>query len=129
MYFLFVSPEMSVDVNDNLNFKESDPYGDFNSASSYVNTKNTSSDICESSLHCTMLDLDKLRIGDDEIVGKATLGNQDPHSNAKRVGKLLASNGNSPRPRYIILIYIVCATFKIQNFFFHSPVIVSLEVL
>jgi hypothetical protein len=100
----FVSPEMRVDVNDNLNCKESGPYGDFDSANSYVNTKSTYSDICESSLYCTMLDLDKLRIGDEERVRKAIFENQDPHSNAKRVEKLLASNENSPRPRYVILL-------------------------
>jgi hypothetical protein len=122
----FVYPKMSVDVNDNLNCKESSRYGDFDSAGSYVNTKSTNSDICESSLHCTTLDLDKLRIGDKEIIGKDIFVNQDPHSNAKRMGKLLASNENSPMPRYVILLYIVSAAFKIQHFL---SVIISVEVL
>jgi hypothetical protein len=112
MDFFFVSPEMNVDVNVNLNCKESGPYRDLGSANSYISAKSTNSDICESNLHYTMLDIDKLRIGDEEIVRKAVLGIQDPHSDTERLGKLLASNINSPKLRYVIVFYMIYAAFK-----------------
>jgi hypothetical protein len=162
MDFFFVSPEMSVDVNDslncyengvygdfgsannyvnakttdndlcernldcNLNCNENGVYGDFGSANSYVNANTTNTDICVPNLHCTTLDLDKLRIGDEEIVPKAVLGIHDPHSNVKRERKLLALNGSSPSLRYVVLLYMINTAFKIQLYF---SVVISLMML
>jgi hypothetical protein len=122
MDFFFVSPEMNVDVNDNLNCKESGPYRDLGSANSYVSAKSTNSDIRESNLHYTMPDIDNLRIGDEEIVQKAVLGIQDRHSNTERPGKLLASNISSPKLRYVFVFYMIYAAFKKHIF----AVIISL---
>jgi hypothetical protein len=126
MDLFLVSPEMSVDVNANKNCKKSDPYRGFGSANSYVNAKSTNDDKHESSLHYTMLDIDKLRIGDEEILRKAVLGIQDPHSDTNRPGKLLASNISSPKPRYVFLLHMIYAAFEIQHVF---AVIISLVVL
>jgi hypothetical protein len=126
MNFFHVSPEMSVDVNDNQNCKESGPYTGFGSANSYVNAKGTNNEIRESNLHYTVLDIDKLGIGDEKVVEKPVCGTQDPHSNTKRPGKLLASNISSPNPRYVFLLHMIYAAFKIQHVF---AVIIKLVVL
>lgn len=125
MDFFLVSPEMSVDVNDSQNCEESGPHRGFGSASSYVNAKGMYNDTHESNYHYTALDIDKLRIGDEEIVQKAVCGIQDPHSHSKRPGELLASNISSPKPRYVFLLHMIYAAFEIQHVF---PVI-SLVVL
>jgi hypothetical protein len=116
---------MNADVN-NLNCEESGIYRDFGIANSCVNAKGTNSDVHESNLHYAVLDIDKLRIGDEEIVPEAVLGIQDPHSNAKRPGKWLASNRSSPKPRYVFLIYTIYAAFKVQDI---HAVIISPVVL
>lgn len=83
------------------------------------------SDIHESNFHYTALDIDKLRIGDEEIVQKSVCGIQDPHSNTKRPGELLASNISSPKPRYVFLLHMIYAAFEIQHVF----AVISLVVL
>jgi hypothetical protein len=96
---LLTSPRVSVDVNDNLNYKRSVHYKDFDVPENGHNAESTKCGKRESSCYYTTLDIDKLRIG-DEVVPKAFIGIQDPHGNIKKPGKWLASNMCSPSPRY-----------------------------
>jgi hypothetical protein len=104
---LLTSPGATLDVNDNLNYKRSVHYEDFDVPENGHNAASTKCSKQECCCSYTTLDIDKLRFG-DEVVPKAFRGIQDPHNNIKKPGKWLASNMCSPSPRYAdILLYTV----------------------
>jgi len=119
----FASPEVSVDINDNLDCKTSGHYEDSYVTESCQNAniedaKGTKNDREESSYHYTTLDIDQLRIW-DEVVPETALGIQDPDNKIKRPRKWSALNRSSPQPRYVIFLTLHslgCEQFKLNIF-------------
>lgn len=98
-------PEESVDVNYNLDYKNSDHFKDSNVTDSDQNFKGTNNNKQEINYDCTALDIDRLSISDGKDVPRTVIGIQDLGSdNNKGPGKWLALDRSPPTPRYVVLL-------------------------